>query len=125
VAIGIGINVAGHPAEALAYPTTNLAEHGIKENCTQVFEHLAISFDRYFALWQGGAGFAAIKQHWLKSGPSVGQELKVNTGVEVFSGAFVGLDSGGGLKIRMPDGALKIILAGDIVEQNSSAKEKL
>jgi len=125
VAIGIGINVAGHPAETLAYPTTNLAEHGIKENSSQVFEHLAISFDRYFTLWQGGAGFAEIKQHWLKSGPPVGHELKVDTGAEVFSGVFAGLDSGGGLQIRMPDGSLKIILAGDIVEQNSSHKEKL
>lgn len=115
VAIGIGINVAGHPAETLAYPTTDLAEKGIHIDAEKVFEILAQNFDDSFDMWQGGNQFAAIKQCWLEFGPSKGQKLQINTGTEVISGGFHGLDATGGLQIRKPDGVVQTILVGDIL----------
>jgi len=114
VAIGIGLNISTHPTETLAYPTTDLAECGIKLNCNDVFEQLALSFDHCLSLWQNGAGFALIKQRWLEFGPSVGQELKVDTGVEVITGAFMGLDQLGELILQLADGSQQVIVAGDI-----------
>ncbi len=115
IAIGIGINVANHPTQALAYPTTDLNEHGLSHSCSEIFEKLAISFDHYLALWQSGDGFALIKQRWLDFGPAIGQELRINTGTDVVTGNFAGLDQHGGLQLRMADGSQQVILAGDVV----------
>jgi len=115
IAIGIGINVANHPTQSLAYPTTDLTEHRLCTNCIEVFEKLAISFDHYLALWQSGDGFSLIKQRWLDFGPSIGQELKIDTGVNIVTGCFAGLDQNGGLQLRMADGSQQVILAGDVI----------
>jgi len=114
VAIGIGLNVSTHPTQTLIYPTTDLAECGLELNSNDVFEQLAVSFDHCLSLWQHGAGFAPIKQRWLEFGPSVGQELEINTGVDVITGAFMGLDQQGELILRLPDGSQQVIVAGDI-----------
>ncbi len=114
VAIGIGLNISAHPTQTLAYPTTDFAECGIKLNRNDVFEQLALSFDHCLSLWQHGAGFASIKQRWLEFGPSVGQELKVDTGVEVITGAFVGLQQHGELVLQLANGSQQVIVAGDI-----------
>ena len=116
VAIGIGLNISTHPTETLAYPTTDFAECGIKLNRNDVFEQLALSFDRCLSLWQHGAGFGLIKQRWLEFGPSVGQELKVDTGANVITGAFMGLDQHGELILQLSDGSQQVIVAGDITE---------
>jgi len=114
VAIGIGLNISTHPTQNLIYPTTDFAECGLELNSNDVFEHLAVSFDHCLSLWQHGAGFAPIKQRWLEFGPSVGQELEINTGVDVITGAFMGLDQQGELILRLPDGSQQVIVAGDI-----------
>lgn len=118
VAIGIGLNVSTHPSETLAYPTTDLAECGLKLNCNDVFEQLAFSFDHCLNLWQHGSGFALIKQRWLEFGPFIGQEIKIDTGVDVVTGAFAGLDRHGGLLLKLRDGSRRLILAGDVVHTN-------
>lgn len=115
VAIGIGINVANHPTESLAYPTTDFAQAGLNFNPSEVFEPLAQRFEHYFTLWQHGTGFETIKQRWLDFGPSAGQQLKVNTGGEVITGDFIALQGHGGLQLRLSDGSQQTILAGDIV----------
>jgi BirA family transcriptional regulator, biotin operon repressor / biotin---[acetyl-CoA-carboxylase] ligase len=115
VAIGIGMNVANHPTETLAYPTTNFAQAGFNLNSSEVFEQLARRFDYYFSLWQQGAGFENIKQRWLDFGPSIGHQLKVNTGTGIITGNFSGLDNHGGLQLSLSDGSQQIVLAGDIV----------
>ncbi len=122
VAIGIGLNVSSHPTEALAYPTTDFSECGIDMTCRDVFEQLTVSFDHYLNLWQHGAGFAVIKQRWLEFGPSVGQELKIDTGVDVITGAFMGLDQHGELILQLSDGRQQVIVAGDITESTSDPK---
>lgn len=126
VAIGIGLNVARHPAEVLAYPTTDFTEQGLDLNNMQVFEHLANRFAHYFSLWQNGRGFALIKQRWLEFGPSLGEKLTLKTGKDVVTGGFDGLDRHGGLRLRLGDGSIQTILAGDIVAGscNTAATEK-
>ncbi len=122
VAIGVGLNVRSHPTETLSYPTTDLAEYGLELTCNDVFELLAVNFDHYLNLWQHGAGFASIKQRWLEFGPSVGQELKIDTGVDVITGAFMGLDQHGELILQLPDGKQQVIVAGDVTENGPDPK---
>jgi len=115
IAIGIGLNIANHPTEALAYPTTDFAQAGLKVTSSEVFENLAMRFDHYFCQWQQKSGFEAIKQRWLDFGPSIGQHLKVNTGTGIITGNFAGLDDHGGLLISLSDGSQQTVLAGDVV----------
>lgn len=124
IAIGIGINVANHPTEALAYPTTDFAQAGLKVTSSEVFEKMAVKFDHYFHQWQQTSGFATIKQRWLKFGPTIGQQLGVNTGMEVITGEFIGLQDHGELQLLLADGSQHIIVAGDIVaDKHLAAKD--
>lgn len=115
VAIGIGLNVAHHPSQKLNYPTTDFATHGISIEASLVFEQLAKTLDKYLSLWQGGSRFDLIKQCWLDFGPAIGQALTIDTGRDVVSGGFAGLDEHGGLQIRLSDGSLQTMLAGDVI----------
>jgi BirA family transcriptional regulator, biotin operon repressor / biotin---[acetyl-CoA-carboxylase] ligase len=125
VAIGIGLNVSSCPGEALAYPTTDFSRHGLNLSRDEVFEQLAISFDHHLDLWQNGAGFASIRQRWLEFGPSVGQDLKIDSGGDVVTGVFAGLDQHGELQLQLPDGSQRLIVAGDVVanDPNSPIKD--
>ncbi len=122
VAIGIGLNIAAHP-QNVGYPTTDLAQHGISTTNVEVMELLAQEFDNGFSLWQGGRGFEAIKRQCLEYGPDNGQELAVNTGSDIISGAFDGLDERGGLRLVLSDGSRKIIIAGDVISVPIQARQ--
>ena len=114
VAIGIGLNIAAHPGEALAYPVTDFAKAGLAISAGEVFELLAVSFEQYFTLWQNGAGFSRIKQRWLALGPAIGQKLKINTGSGMITGEFNGLDDHGRLLLRLRDGSQQVVVSGDV-----------
>ena len=121
VAIGIGLNVADHPTEALNYPTTDFAAHGIQISAAKAFELLNIAFDKYLSLWQGERGFGIIKQCWLDFGPPLGQVLSVNTGRDVITGSFAGLEERGGLMLALPNGRQQTLLAGDVIVGDGAA----
>jgi BirA family biotin operon repressor/biotin-[acetyl-CoA-carboxylase] ligase len=113
VVVGIGINLAWHPAD-LGREATSLAAHGVKVAPDAMLVHLDAAMQQWLDVWQCGGGFARVRVAWLeRAGPS-GEPCTVNTGTERLAGAFVGLDAGGALRLRDRDGALRTVSFGDV-----------
>jgi BirA family biotin operon repressor/biotin-[acetyl-CoA-carboxylase] ligase len=114
VVIGTGINIARHP-EDLAVPATSLAAHGITVTTAQALEALADQTDYWLGRWDNGAMFGVIRQAWLDRAGPTGRPLRVRIKDEQETeGLYAGLDSEGGLRLLMSDGAERRVAAGDV-----------
>jgi BirA family biotin operon repressor/biotin-[acetyl-CoA-carboxylase] ligase len=114
VIIGTGINIAHHP-EGLTVPTTSLAAHGASVTTGQALEALAELTDYWLGRWDNGAMFGLIRRAWLERAGPTGRPLRVRIKDEPETeGLFAGLDSEGGLRLLMSDGAERRVATGDV-----------
>ncbi|MCZ0738494.1 biotin--[acetyl-CoA-carboxylase] ligase [Phreatobacter sp. AB_2022a] len=113
VAIGIGVNIAGHPDDT-PYPTTSFAAKGFAFDRDQLFEALSASMVRALAVWDRGARFAQIRAGWLARAAGLGGPLVLRTDGRRVEGIFTGLDPQGRLILDTPDGR-ELITAGEVL----------
>ncbi len=113
VVIGIGVNVIEAPS-GLPYPTAALAGLGISATAADVFSALSDAWAGIERIWDGGRGFPRIRDLWLDRAAGVGEEAVVRIGGEILRGRFETIDSEGRLMIRMEDGTLRPISAGEV-----------
>lgn len=109
--VGVGVNVARHPAEAM-YPATSLAAAG----CAASLEAVRDAYFDCFRLWYGrwrAEGFAPLRAAWLAGAAALGREIEVRAGAETLRGVFSDLDSEGALMLETPAGRRKVT-AGDV-----------
>jgi BirA family transcriptional regulator, biotin operon repressor / biotin---[acetyl-CoA-carboxylase] ligase len=112
-AIGIGVNCRHHPPQT-SYPATDLAAAGADISAEELFRALSGTMARRLGQWQRGANFAAIRRDWLDRAFGVGAQMKVRLpGRELF-GRCEALDERGRLLLRLADGTLQAIAAGDV-----------
>jgi BirA family transcriptional regulator, biotin operon repressor / biotin---[acetyl-CoA-carboxylase] ligase len=114
VVVGIGVNLAIHP-EGLDRPVTSLkALSGTAPDPATFLDHLAESFARWLGRWRG-EGLGRILSQWHASAHPPGTVLHVNLpeGGRCV-GLFDGLDGDGALKLRLADGGVRVIHAGDV-----------
>jgi BirA family biotin operon repressor/biotin-[acetyl-CoA-carboxylase] ligase len=113
VVIGIGVNLA-HAPEGLDRPVTSLARlTGSAPDPSVFLETLADSFARWLSRWRG-QGLAPIRDRWLLAAHPVGTALTTEAGGQRLEGLFDGLDAGGSLRLRLADGGVHVIHAGDV-----------
>ncbi|MGL4325339.1 MAG: biotin--[acetyl-CoA-carboxylase] ligase, partial [Beijerinckiaceae bacterium] len=112
VAIGIGVNVAHHPAEVL-YPATNLAESGSTMDVHVMFAALSDCMAERMAQWQAGQGFAAIRAGWMRAAAGLGQEIEVRQDQAILRGIFREIDADGRMVLEH-NGKLTLVHAGDV-----------
>lgn len=110
--VGIGVNVTQAP-EGLDQPATALALHAPDLSRNALFAALADEFAAAVALFDRGAGFAAIRTQWLEAALPIGQAMRVRQPAGPLEGRFAGIDSAGGLLLDT-DAGLQTILAGDV-----------
>ena len=109
VVIGFGVNLAAHPALP-DRPATSLAGlGGAAPDPATFLERLTEAFARWLGRWRS-EGFAPIRRRWLEAAHPVGTALSTGEG----QGLFDGLDESGALRLRTPDGAIRLVHAGDI-----------
>ena len=113
VVIGIGVNVAGAP-NGLSHPVTSLAEKGADISAADLLHALSDSWVEAEALWDGGCGFAAIRDRWLEHAAGLGRPIAVRVGSQESRGLFETIDGEGRLVIREPGGACRAVSAGDV-----------
>lgn len=117
IIVGIGINVAQFPAEAL-YPATSLNQEKIECHIERVFEALAQAFALRLKQWNEGCGFNDIRQDWLNSAAGIGQAIKVKfpkgREPQELVGIFEGLDENGMLQLETSKGIIKNVSVADI-----------
>ena len=114
VIIGIGVNLAFHP-EGLDRPVTSLFAQGVAAPTAADFQlRLAAMLDAAIALWRA-QGLAPLRHEWLSRAHPVGTPLSVSGGQGMaLTGSFDGLAEDGALNLRLADGDVRAIHAGDI-----------
>ena len=114
LAVGIGVNLAEAPSD-VERPATALSDHmdGPPPRPAEAVEILAQAFERWRSLWER-AGFAAIAEAWTQRAYGLGQSCSARLPGETIEGVAEGLDLDGALRLRLPDGSLRRITAGDV-----------
>ena len=113
VVIGIGVNVAHHPALA-DRATTSLAAEGAAIDARDFAVRLAEMLAAWLHHWRHD-GLAPVVSRWRERAHPPGTPLiaRMPDGEEV-SGTFETLDPAGALVLRLADGAHRAIHAGDV-----------
>ncbi|WP_268900675.1 biotin--[acetyl-CoA-carboxylase] ligase [Glacieibacterium frigidum] len=111
--IGIGVNLAAHPVDS-ERPATSLAAAGIAPPSPSAFvEDLSGNFVRTRATWRDH-GFAATRTAWLARAAGIGRPLVARLGSEALTGVFEGLADDGALQLRLDNGAVRAVHAGEV-----------
>jgi BirA family biotin operon repressor/biotin-[acetyl-CoA-carboxylase] ligase len=113
VAIGIGVNCVHHP-DRTETPATDLASAGVRTSPETLFAPLSGAMAARLAQWNRGAGFAAIRADWLARAAGVGKAIRVKSGDDELAGQFEGIDEAGRLVLRLADGTMQAVAAGDV-----------
>jgi BirA family biotin operon repressor/biotin-[acetyl-CoA-carboxylase] ligase len=114
VVIGIGVNLAAAP-QLSERRARALAELGPAPDRDAFAADLAARFDLELGRWRQ-YGLEPILNRWLAAAHPPGTPLTVHepNGASV-SGAFAGLERDGALRLRLADGAVRVIHAGDVM----------
>lgn len=114
VVIGFGINLAHHPRD-IDRAAISLAAAGIAPPQPDAFLFdLAAALARWLARWRG-EGLAPVRRRWLERAHPVGTALKVRIpGGPAVEGLFDGLAADGALRLRLADGSVHVMHAGDV-----------
>lgn len=113
LSIGIGVNLALYP-ENTEWPATSLAATGITApHPHAALEVLAARFALWLARWRN-EGFAPVKAAWLERAARLGEKIEVRLDKETLHGIFSTLDGSGALVLTQPEGAIRLISAGDV-----------
>jgi len=114
LAVGIGVNLAHAPTD-VDRPATAFAEHmaGRPPKPLDALEVLATRFEVWRKLW-ATQGFSPIAAGWTARAHGLGEPCEARLPNRTISGVAEGLDPDGALRLRLHDGALERITAGDV-----------
>ena len=105
VGIGIGVNLAQAPTET-PYPVVALGAMPPESFLQLLIDSLA----RRLRQWDIGGGFASIRADWMLRALGIGEVVRAGND----SGIFEGLALDGALIMRLPNGTVKHVHAGEV-----------
>ncbi|HLI67056.1 MAG TPA: biotin--[acetyl-CoA-carboxylase] ligase, partial [Caulobacteraceae bacterium] len=96
-------------------PATDFATHmaGPPPKPAEAVEILAARFESWRRLW-ATQGFAPIAEGWTARAMGLGKRCEARLPSRTFSGIAEGMDPDGALRLRLDDGGLERITAGDV-----------
>jgi BirA family biotin operon repressor/biotin-[acetyl-CoA-carboxylase] ligase len=113
VVVGAGVNLASHPG-GTEFPATSLAaERHSPPAPAQALETYVAAFARWRARWLDG-GLSAVLEPYRRHLRGVGAPVSVRIEGETVRGIFDALEDDGTLALRLPDGPIRRISAGDV-----------
>ena len=114
LAVGIGVNLV-HSPKVAERPATSFAEHmqNSPPEPREALNLLAAAFDRWLVRWQA-EGFAPIAAAWTARAHGLGEPCVARLPGEEVHGVAEGLDPDGALRLRLDDGQIRRITAGDV-----------
>lgn len=114
IVIGIGVNLVAAP-EIPDRQAISLAEITSPPPVTIFAETLAGQLDKELERWRS-YGLEPLLRRWTAAATPAGTALKVHEpDNSVIEGEFAGLDDGGNLLLRLANGAVRAIHAGDVM----------
>ncbi len=119
VVVGIGVNLAVAPV-LLDRPTAALAQIGTCPDCDIFAHELAATVSLEVERWRT-FGLEPLIRRWDAAAHPLGTPLRAGEGCETaLSGTYAGLAADGALQLRLADGTLRAIHAGEINLSNGS-----
>lgn len=117
LAVGIGVNLA-HAPEGTERPATALVHHlrgdvAAAPTVEAAAAKLAEAFDVWMTRWET-LGFQPILDAWRTRTPGLDGPAVARLGRETVEGTAEGVAPDGALKLRLADGSLRLISAGDV-----------
>jgi BirA family biotin operon repressor/biotin-[acetyl-CoA-carboxylase] ligase len=117
MAVGIGVNLVSAPSGA-ERTAACLADHLRPDHAApptpeQALLQLAAAFERWETSWRRN-GLAPILQAWEARAPGAHGPCVARLPAETLTGVAEGLDLDGALRLRLDDGSLRRIAAGDV-----------
>lgn len=119
VVVGIGVNCVNHPS-GTDFPATDLAAAGVRATPESLFEPLSAAMGTRLGQWNRGGGFAAIRSDWLARAGRLSRPVRIVLPDGEKSGSFEGIDERGRLILRLADGSVQAIAAGDVLPAERS-----
>ena len=123
ITIGVGLNLEHHPSDT-PYPVTHLLAHIAADKLDDaepiyagpdpILAELAQNITACITTL-ANEGFAPIREKWLSRAARLGENLTVNLGKETIEGTFETLSENGALQLRLANGTLREIVAGDVL----------
>ena len=126
VILGIGINLTN---EAIAPDLQQIAtsvetETGVLPDRETVLTTLTRNWQKYYQILHEVDGSKFILEAWTeRSSYSYGKQVRVTLETETFEGETEGLTVAGALRVRLENGIIKIVYAGDVVALRSHIKD--
>ena len=117
LAIGIGVNLSQTPGDT-ERPATCIAEHlsqgvasppTVDEAAKALAETFGVWLDRWTTL-----GFQPILDAWTARTPGLHGPCTARLTNESLTGTADGVEADGSLRLKLPDGSLRVISAGDV-----------
>lgn len=114
LAVGIGVNLA-HAPQDVERPAAAFAEYmaGAPPQPLDALPVLATAFERWRTAWVT-QGFPPIAAGWSERATGIGQRCEARLPNRTLTGVAEGLDPDGALRLRLDDGGLERITAGDV-----------
>ena len=116
VIVGIGVNVIDHPTDGLIYPATNLRHVGSASERQHVIAALSASLIAAIDLWRA-QGFAVIRDAYMARAYGLHKRITVRVSTslqDAETGEFTGVDDDGALQLKLDDGSVRKVFAGDV-----------
>jgi BirA family transcriptional regulator, biotin operon repressor / biotin---[acetyl-CoA-carboxylase] ligase len=112
LAIGIGVNLIGHPDPTAVEPGAVLPVSVHSQTGLQITPEVFLTaLATAYAGWEGifvTQGFAPIRAAWLAHAARLGTTIRARTGTQDRVGVFETIDADGNLMLRMAEGMVAI-----------------
>ena len=127
VVVGIGINLksSNFPDEIAATATSIAAETGKAIDADELAAALTRYLSYFYDILNETDGAREILRHWQqRSTYFSGKSVRVTLPDGVIEGTTDGLEETGALRVKIPDGTVRIIQAGDVERLRGQNRER-
>lgn len=112
--LGVNLNHDSFPAELIATATSLKIETGRATEVDEFRDQLLRRLFVWYGRWKRGDGKTILDRWTQLSSYAHGQRVNVALETENINGETAGLTEDGALKLRLDDGSLRTILAGEV-----------
>lgn len=113
VGMGINVNTLEFPEELKEIATSLRAEAGTFFSRRLLLQKMLLEFENLYKLWLA-EGFKPVLEEWKERCVTLNCPVRMTSARETLEGWAEDVDDTGALLLRLPDGSLKQILAGEV-----------
>lgn len=113
VGMGLNVNTEDFPEELKEIATSLKIKAGAHLSRRLILQRLLLEFEKFYRLWLN-EGFNPVLKEWKENCVTLNRPVRVTSARESWEGWAEDVDDTGALLLRLPDGSIKQVLAGDV-----------